>query len=254
MRPRESGRLIGKRKALSLDENRRAGNAPPSLQIRELPPPVAGVAAWWCELAASAPDLEACFDWLSEGERARAERFGQPKLRDRYVVGRASLRRVLGERLGLPPASVPIVRGPRGRPRLDIDSALDFNVSHTADVAVIAIVRDARVGIDVERLDREVNVAGIARKFLAPGEQAVLERLDADAARRALLALWTCKEAMSKATGDALTAPFASLHIDIAGAPTLIAGTGVYAPDRWALHRTSVPSEYVATVAVWRDL
>jgi 4'-phosphopantetheinyl transferase len=238
---------------LSLDENRPAGNAPPSLRIRALPQPVAGVAVWWCELAASPPDVEACFRWLSESERARAARFGQPKLRDRYDVGRASLRRILGDTLGLPPASVPIVRGPRGRPRLDMDATLDFNVSHTGDVAVITIVRDARVGVDVERLDRIVNVAGIARKFLTPGEQSALARLDADAARRTLLALWTCKEAMSKATGDALSAPFASIDVHLADVPTLVAGPGVYAPERWTLHRASVPPEYVATVALWRD-
>ena len=122
---------------MSLDENRSADNAPPSLRIRELAPPVTGVAAWWCELEISVSEVEACFGWLSEGERARAARFGQPKLRDRYVVGRASLRRVLGDALGLPPAAVPIMRGPRGRPRLDMDTTLDFNVSHTGDVAVI---------------------------------------------------------------------------------------------------------------------
>lgn len=238
---------------MSLDENRPAGNAPPSLRIRALPPPVAGIAAWWCELAASPADVEACFGWLSEGERARAARFGHPKLRDRYVIGRASLRRILGDTLGLPPASVPIVRGPRGRPRLDMDTAPDFNVSHTGDVAVIAIARDARIGVDVERLDRIVNVGGIARKFLTAGEQSVLARLDADAARRTLLALWTCKEAMSKATGDALSAPFASIDVDLADVPTLVAGPGVYAPKRWTLHRASVPPEYVATVALWHD-
>jgi 4'-phosphopantetheinyl transferase len=239
---------------LSLDENRRAGNAGPALRIRALPPPAAGVAAWWCGLAAPRSAVEACIGWLSEGERARAARFGQARLRDRYVVGRASLRHVLGDTLGLPPASVPIVRGPRGRPRLDMDATLDFNVSHTGDVAVITIVRDARVGVDVERLDRVVNVAGIARKFLSPAERSVLARLDADAARRTLLALWTCKEAMSKATGEALSAPFASLEVDLADAPTLRAGTGVYVPQRWTLSRISVPPPYVATVALWRDL
>jgi 4'-phosphopantetheinyl transferase len=238
---------------LSLDENRRAGNAGPALRIRALPPPAAGVAAWWCGLAAPRSAVEACIGWLSEGERARAARFGQARLRDRYVVGRASLRHVLGDTLGLPPASVPIVRGPRGRPRLDLESTLDFNVSHTGDVALIATVRDARVGVDVERLDRAVNVPGIARKFLAPGERSALERLDSDAARRTLLALWTCKEAMSKATGDALSAPFASLHVDLAGAPALRTGTGVYAPERWTLHHASVPPDYVATVALWHD-
>ena len=240
---------------MSLDENRAAGNAsPPALRIRALPQPASAVCAWWCELRASPPDVDASFGWLSEAERARAARFGQPGLRDRYVVGRASLRRVLGETLGLPPAAVPIVRGPRGRPRLDSESTLDFNVSHTGDVALIAVAEDARVGVDVERLDRIVNVAGIARKFLAPSERSTLAALDPDEARRTLLALWTCKEAMSKATGDALSAPFASLDVDLAGVPTLVGGPGVYAPQRWTLHRASVPPEYVATIALWRDL
>jgi 4'-phosphopantetheinyl transferase len=236
---------------LSLDENRRAGNAGPALRIRALPPPAAGVAAWWCGLAAPRSAVEACIGWLSVGERALAARFGQARLRDRYVVGRASLRHVLGDTLGLPPASVPIVRGPRGRPRLVLESTLDFNVSHTGDVALLCVSRDARVGVDVERLDRQINVAGIARKFLSKNERESLAALAPDAARRTVLALWTCKEAMSKATGDALAAPFAALDVDLHG-PTLRDGPGDYRPERWKLHAATVPTGYVATVAMWR--
>jgi 4'-phosphopantetheinyl transferase len=237
---------------LSLDENRPPGNALAGCRLRRLPTPAPGVDAWWCPLDGSALELETCAGYLSSAEHARAARCGLARLRDRYVMGRGSLRMVLGETLGLPPVAVPIIRGHRGRPMLDADDTLDFNVSHTHDIALIGIVRDAQIGVDVERLDRGINVAGIARKFLTSSERSTLAPLDADDARRALLALWTCKEAMSKATGDALSAPFSSIGVELRGEPRVVAGAGVYAPASWSLHRVNGPPDYVATVALWR--
>jgi 4'-phosphopantetheinyl transferase len=237
---------------LSLDENRARGNArdgdAPGIVPLAAPP---GVALWWCPLHAAPQQLEASERFLSDAEHARAARFGLPSLRDRYVIGRAALRIVLGRALGAAPDAVPIVRGVRGRPRLAGDATLDFNVSHTGDVALLCVSRDARVGVDVERLDRQINVAGIARKFLSKNERESLAALAPDAARRTVLALWTCKEAMSKATGDALAAPFAALDVDLHG-PTLRDGPGDYRPERWKLHAATVPTGYVATVAMWR--
>ena len=56
---------------------------------------------------------------------------------------------------------------------------------------------------------------------------------------------------MSKATGDALSAPFAAISVDIAEGPRLERGSGKYAPEHWSLHRAGVPADYVATVALW---
>ena len=187
---------------------------------------------------------------LSKAEIARAARFGRPELRDRYVVGRATLRSILGHLLGIDAASVPIVRGRRGRPTIE-GAALDFNVSHTRGTAVFAISREARIGVDVEHGERELNVEGIARKFMSPGEQAMLERLAGDARRRALLRLWTCKEAMSKATGDALAAPFRRLDVALEPALALRAGPSPYDASRWRLLPVDIHGGYLATVALW---
>lgn len=239
---------------MSLDEKRAGGNVPdPALpHVAPLAPPAAGIGLWWCALAASASQLQCCERWLSAAEHARAARFGRPELRDRYVIGRGSLRMVLGRALGIDPADVPIVRGARGRPQLAGAASLDFNISHTGAVALIGTLRDARIGVDVERIDRTINVAGIARRFLTERERLAIAPLDHDAARRAVLTLWTCKEAMSKATGDALSAPFASLDVDLDGGRALRDGPGEYEPRRWSLHAAAVPSDHVATVAVWR--
>jgi 4'-phosphopantetheinyl transferase len=187
---------------------------------------------------------------LSESELARAARFGRPELRDRYIVGRATLRTILGNALGIEPARIVIVRGRRGRPLVE-GGQVDFNVSHTRARAIFAMTVDARVGVDIEHRDRALNVEGVARKFMSPAEQALLERLDGDARRHALLRLWTCKEAMSKATGDALSAPFRKLDVVLEPAPALRDGPQPYDPGHWRLLPVDVSGGYLATVALW---
>jgi len=236
---------------LSLDEFDAGGN-PAEVPIRPLVSPAAGVKLWWCGLRPSAASLAACEATLSDAERARAARFGTSALRERYVMGRGALRRILGAEIGTSAGKVPIVRGLRGRPQLAGATNVDFNVSHTEAVAIVGLVRNARVGVDVERLDRTINVAGIARKFLTPIERSELAALPADEARRRVLTLWTCKEAMSKATGDALAAPFDRIDVALADRAMLRAGPDVYLPRHWTLHRASAPLAYIATVALWR--
>jgi 4'-phosphopantetheinyl transferase len=239
---------------LSLDENDGCGNAPeraPALAPLASPGP--GIRLWWCDLRAGDARLRQCEALLSEAEHARAARFGTRALRDRYVVGRASLRIVLGEMLDVAPVRVPIVRGLRGRPTLGNGARLDFNVSHTADVALLGVFEGiARIGVDVERSDRVVNVAGLARKFLTERERAALATLDADGMRRRVLTLWTCKEAMSKATGDALSAPFSRLDVDLRSGPRLVEGPVPYEPLRFDLRSAAVPAGHIGTIALWR--
>jgi 4'-phosphopantetheinyl transferase len=234
---------------LTLDENALDGNR--MLRIQPLPSPTASVKLWWCDLRPSQAALEAFEPTLSNAERARMSRFGNRVLRERYVMGRGMLREILGNELHTTAASIEIVRGLRGRPRLAGETSLDFNVTHTQQIAVIAIVRDVRVGVDVERLDRQINTTGIARKFLTERERVALATLEEEQVRRRVLTLWTCKEAMSKATGDALSAPFGAISVDLKEHPTLECGPGRYSPAAWSLHFAATPAEYVTTVALW---
>jgi 4'-phosphopantetheinyl transferase len=213
-----------------------------------------GIELWWCALdrIADESDLGA---WLSSAESARAERFGTEKLRRRWIAGRVSLRFILGAVLGIAPAAVAIRRGVRGRPELiDASIALDFNVSHTDGVAFIGISvgdpRHLRIGVDVERSDRDAGVDRLARKFLTARERAAIAPLSADARRLRFLRYWTCKEAMSKATGDGLIAPFGRLDVELEPHPRLIDGPAPYSPASWELHAAAVPEGFLATVAI----
>jgi 4'-phosphopantetheinyl transferase len=238
---------------LSLEEIGSSGNPanePPS--IHPLEPIASNVGLWWCSLATTPSSLQRLESCLSDAERQRAARFGNPQLRSRYIAGRGALRTILGERLRVEPRLVDITRGMRGRPQLAGFTTLDFNVSHTLDVALVGLAEDVRIGVDVECIDRVINVDGIARKFMTAAERAHLGTLETDARRRRVLKLWTCKEAMSKATGDALSAPFSSIDIASDDRSTLSGGPAPYAPEHWTLVDAAVPAPFVATVALWR--
>ena len=222
------------------------GSAPVALA-----PPVAGVFLWWATLAASDAEVARVSGWLAPAEHARAARFGREILSRRYVLGRALLRWALGNVLGLPPPAVPIVRGARGRPQLEGDTGLDFNVSHTEGVALIGISGAGRIGVDVERADRDVRADGLARKFLTTAERSTLAPLSEAERRARFLRYWTCKEAMSKATGEGLSAPFRRLEVKLADTVELVRGPAPYEPSRWRLHAVDAPEGFIATVALW---
>jgi 4'-phosphopantetheinyl transferase len=213
--------------------------------------PLAEVALWCAPLAADDESFARIAAWLSAAENARAARFGREDLRRRYVIGRALLRSFLASRLALSPAEVPIARGPRGRPRLEGIAGIDFNVSHTRDMSFIGMARGLRIGVDIERTDRDVNADGLARRVLAPEERAAMATFAADERRARFLRYWTCKEAMSKATGDGIAAPFRQIAVDLADPPRLVAGPPPYEPERWRLYAVAAPASYFATLAIW---
>jgi len=218
---------------------------------QQLPSPAPGLAIWRCHLEQPGDEIATLEQCLSAAERQRAARFGAPLLRTRYVVGRAWLRWVLGRTLGMAPQAVLIRAGRRGRPYVP-GHDVDFNVSHTQATALIGIADLGRIGVDIESSDRRVNVKGLERKFMTACERDELASLAGDSRRHALLRLWTCKEALSKATGDALGAPFRELELVGTPAPRLLAGPPPYLPADWQLFDVALADNYFATAAWWR--
>ena len=119
--------------------------------------------------------------------------------------------RCWGRRWGAGRKKVGFRYGAHGKPQL-AGSPLHFNISHSGDLALIALAH-VELGVDVE-LPRPRRTDAIARRFYAPGE---VERLFAieDAAARAdaFFRLWTCKEAFLKVTGEGLSRSTQSYEI-----------------------------------------
>jgi 4'-phosphopantetheinyl transferase len=239
-------------KAVSVSEIPYPGNE--RNRPHALAAPIEGVMVWWCDLEDNADSLPSLAKWLSQRERERAERFAREPLAHRYTRGRAALRWILAQRLGMQPEQVPIEQDQRGRPRLTGQRAFDFNVSNTRTIALVGVVEtpNLRIGVDVEYEDRPLNHIGLARKYLTSREQSAIASGDVDAHRRAFLRLWTCKEAMSKATGEALSAPLRELDVELVPSLRLAEGPPPYLADDWRLAAVDAPAGFLATVALWR--
>jgi len=145
---------------------------------------------------------------LSEAERDRAGRFAFDRERRRFTVARARLRQLLGARLGVPPDSVELAYGHRGKPALArrfADSDLRFNLSHHDDVAVYAFARGREIGIDVEAVRVVPDADAIAAWMFSRRENEAYLALDPRDRPLGFFTCWTRKEAFIKALGDGLS-------------------------------------------------
>src|SRR4051794_33714177 len=131
---------------------------------------------------------------LSGEERERAARMASAP---RWIVARAALRIVLAGHLSQHPGDVELGAGPHGKPEVP-GVPLRFNLSHSGDLAVIALTRGAEVGIDVERTARRSRAV---ERTLTDRERATLDEHDR---HEQLLRIWCRKEAMAKAGGGGL--------------------------------------------------
>ncbi len=159
---------------------------------------------------------------LDAAEIARAERFYFRKDRNHFVVARGLLKAILGQYLNIEPHSLRFGYGAQGKPYLWLsednppkESALRFNLSHSAGIMLLAVARDRELGIDVERIRPEFASETIAEQFFSPRETATLRALPAEMQPAAFFNCWTRKEAYIKARTEGLSFPLDQFDVSL---------------------------------------
>ena len=148
---------------------------------------------------------------LSPEEQVRARRFHAERHRRRFVVAHGALRQILGTYLERQPETLAFAAGPNGKPSLAGDEPgrrrLEFNLSHSGDLALVAVAWDRPVGVDLEEWERDMNHLELAERFFSPAERESLRALaaSADDLVRGFFAAWSRKEAYLKASGHGVT-------------------------------------------------
>ena len=160
------------------------------------------VHVWYVDLAVEAETQRRLAAGLSEDEGARAARFVFARDTRRFVVARSALRALLAGYLDVTAAALAFAYGPHGKPALDGGRAvLGFNLSHSGEVAVVAVGWDRALGVDVELWRPLPDLVALAARSFAPRELAVLDALPETERPEAFFRCWTRKEAFIKATG-----------------------------------------------------
>jgi 4'-phosphopantetheinyl transferase len=209
----------------------------------------------WRISLADARRAEALWGDLSAGERTRANRLGE-ELRNRFIIAHGWTRRILGGHLGVPPSDLEFESGESGKPRLhrpDRAAATEFNLSHSGELALLAVTREARVGIDLETRNRRVEYLDLSERFFSPSEREALAALAHDKSLLAagFFACWCRKEAYLKASGHGISRGLHHFDVSLTPGlpPRLLADRlDPGATTRWAFAEVNVGAGYSAAL------
>ena len=214
------------------------------------------VHVWRASLDPPASKAQTLQSTLATDELERAERYHFQRDRRRFIVARGVLRAILGRYTGMEPLQLRFCYGFRGKPMLAREhgtSSLRFNVSHSCDLALYAVTRDRKVGIDLERIQPDLTGEELAERFFSPREVAILRALPRDEQPQAFLSCWTRKEAYIKARGDGLALPLDRFDVSFGpGEPAALLGVKGDPQEaaRWSLQELEPGPGYVAALAV----
>lgn len=192
---------------------------------------------------------------LSADEVARARRFHFERHRRRYVVCRGALREILAVHLGVTARDVEFVQGANGKPALApswAGSGLEFNVSHSDELALVAVGQWRRLGVDVEKVWPLRDAAELVARFFSTREKEAFQRLNSDLQPQAFFNLWTRKEAWLKATGEGIAHRLSQVEVSfMPGEPARLLNIPIdlSGTNRWALAALAPAAGYIAALA-----
>jgi 4'-phosphopantetheinyl transferase len=217
--------------------------------------PASEVHIWRVFLDSAAAQAEPLSLLLSAAERERAGRFHFAHDRRRMIVAHAALRDILSRYGCGTAAGLRFGLGHHAKPYL-IDEcggeAIRFNLTHSGDLALVAIAFRREVGVDVEQI-RELDYIQLAAQSFAPSEAAALSALPTAWQAAGFFNCWTRKEAYIKARGDGLALPLDQFAVSLApGQPArlLYSQAGEQERRRWSLQALQPQPGFAGAVAV----
>lgn len=207
------------------------------------------VHVWRVELQQPGDLLEKFRSTLEAEELERASRFHFEKHRNNFVVARGFLRTVLSRYLDTSPEALKFSYGDYGKPALD--STLKFNMSHSHEVALLAIIQDRQIGVDVEHIRADFATEDIARRFFSRLEVESFNCLPIEEQVAAFFRCWTRKEAFIKATGRGLSQPLDAFDVTLApGVAAALLRVDEDDASRWSMSDIDAGEHYAGALVV----
>jgi len=162
------------------------------------------VYAWVVSLSQSKERMDILFAALSAQEREKAARFRVDNVRNRWIAGRGALREILSRYIDKAPSDIEFQYGLQGKPEIVNQISLQFNISHSDDLAVCAVTRRVAVGVDVEKIRSVPGADQIAKRWFSSKEQTELDTAPVTEKERVFFKIWTRKESILKWSGEGI--------------------------------------------------
>jgi 4'-phosphopantetheinyl transferase len=216
----------------------------------------------WLSWSNVGPENVAKFDRvLSSSEIAAADRFVFERHRVAYRFAHMALRSILSNYVDRAPDELRFGQNSFGKPFLidgdERNNEVQFNMSHSGQVVVVAVTRGRHIGVDVEMMRPLKDYASIARLNFTAEERAWIESAPSESQQNAFFKSWARKEAVIKAVGKGLSMPLNTFDASILSGElgrrlTLLAE----APDvkSWWLVDLTAPEGYAGAVVVEQSI
>jgi 4'-phosphopantetheinyl transferase len=188
---------------------------------------------------------------LAAEELDRTRRFRFERLQKHFVASRGFLRHVLARYVSAKPEELRFTYNSYGKPSLAGEKSLQFNMSHSHEVGLVAVTRGAAVGIDVEHIRADFASDEIARRFFSRLEVETFNSLPPEEQVGAFFRCWTRKEAYIKAIGKGLSQPLDSFDVTLAPAdPAALLRPGDEDTLTWTFSDIDVGPAYASALLI----
>ena len=194
---------------------------------------------------------------LSNNEARKKDRLHFAKDRDRYIIRHGALRETLGVYLNKPASDVDIEYTKYGKPIIvetSASSSLQFNLTSSKELALIAVTCMNQIGVDIEYIIDDFPWKDIALSYFSSGEIEQIFSLREESRKRAFFDCWTRKEAYIKASGEGLSNPLDRFEVSICPgdrAQLLHHDEDPQESSRWSLQAIDIGNQkYTAAFAV----
>lgn len=207
------------------------------------------VHVWLAQLYLRRDELASLRSTLSPDELSRAANFRFDEHRERFVAAHGILRDILGRYIRANPQDIEFDYSSYGKPSLKNSSAetlIRFNLSHSGNLALIAVASGFEVGVDLEQIKPERATFEITERYFARGEAEALRALPLSQQCSAFFQCWARKEAYIKALGGGLQIPLDSFEVSIA--PDQPAALLKGAAEKWSLRSLDLGAGYAGAV------
>ena len=207
---------------------------------------------WKMNLDLSREQVEKQYMILSEDEKKRANSFKFEIHKNRFIIARSTMKLILSRYLNLPPEKIKFKYNAYGKPQLvnELKSeGLEFNLSHSENLAIYGISRHHLVGVDLEYLRPMKEAEKLAERFFCSREFEAIKSLSIDKKEKAFFKLWTAKEAYLKAIGKGISGGLEQIEISLKEPMELIK-VPENAQSCWELLSFTPHPNYIAAMVV----
>lgn len=154
--------------------------------------------------------------FLSSAEKLRYDQY-HPKAARLFLISRVLVKTVLADKLGISPHEVNLLLHPNGKPFVQGSKAVYFNLTHSADIIILAVTEEGEIGVDIEKVDREFEWMRVDSVLDLSEIEWIKEKelTDSSSVFQRFFQIWTLKESYIKCTGEGMSRHLKKLNFHV---------------------------------------